>query len=226
MKGGVLWTNDTNCQKSKNSDPQNIIHNTWVFARLTVKLKNNVWYSQVFQRRFAPIGGCPLCFGIGVRNGLEWVSENSWNQCPDSSEYALRRCQSFFRALWHCFWAQYVWSGCLALMTNERPQCLHFLRFIKTTSWTEAIGLCLKRSIIQIVETVMIAQMKRRQPIARKPQSIEAGIPGGLPFRFTCLIRNKNTGRFRGGVSGVRIYQSLGRDQRGNWQHNQTRNII
>ncbi|MDP8285442.1 MAG: hypothetical protein RAP03_02145, partial [Candidatus Electryonea clarkiae] len=43
----------------------------------------------VFQRRFAPIWGCPLCFGIGVRNGLEWVSENSWNQCPDSSEYTV-----------------------------------------------------------------------------------------------------------------------------------------
>jgi hypothetical protein len=72
----------------------------------------------------------------------------------------------------------------------------------------------------------MITQMKWCQPIVRKPQSIEAGIPGELPFRFTCLKRNKNTGRFRGGVSGVGIYQSLGRDQRGNWQHNQTRNIM
>ena len=31
---------------------------------------------------------CPLSIGIGVRNGLEWVSENYWNRCPDSSEYA------------------------------------------------------------------------------------------------------------------------------------------
>jgi len=32
---------------------------------------------------------CPLSIGIGVRNGLEWVSENYWNRCPDSSEYAF-----------------------------------------------------------------------------------------------------------------------------------------
>ena len=58
-----------------------------MFTKLTVELKNNVWHLQVFQRRFAPIWGCPLCFGIGVRFGLEWVSVNYWNQCPDSSEY-------------------------------------------------------------------------------------------------------------------------------------------
>jgi len=39
-------------------------------------------------------------------------------------------------------------------------------------------------------------------------------------------MRNKHTGCFKGGISGVGIYQSLGRDQRGNWQHNQTRNIM
>jgi len=33
--------------------------------------------------------GCPKIIGIGVRNGLEWVSENYWNRCPDSSEYAV-----------------------------------------------------------------------------------------------------------------------------------------
>lgn len=72
----------------------------------------------------------------------------------------------------------------------------------------------------------MIVQIKWCRPIVRKPQSIEAGIPGGLSFRFPGFMRNKHTGCFKGGISGVGIYQSLGRDQRGNWQHNQTRNIM